>query len=279
VNRASQAGLCPCASSYAHYFGAFTFALKAARLDQRSGRDRAVWRAGQPIKYSEVEILVRLRELGQELGRTPVYCDLVNAGKRPGFPSVGTIVRHFGRLSTALKRAGFDSNERKGRAREALIEQLRRLTRELRRIPTSRDISAAQGRCSAPMTFVRHFGSMVAARKAARTEEVLMEIGALGRPSRVGERFERDALIGYLRALAQQLGRPPSSGDIRKACRENGGPGARPFLREFGGIPAERKAAQLDDLFVSIQMQSYPGSSWIAARRTIHVQPLVAGDG
>jgi hypothetical protein len=135
------------------------------------------------------------------------------------------------------------------------MKHLQELTRELKRVPTSADISAAHGRCPAPMTFVRQFGSMVEARKAARVSEVLKEIGVRGKLPRIAEKFERDALIRYLRSLAELLGKPPSSNDVKKACGQTGGPGTRPFLREFGGIPAARKAARIDQLLRQVKQK------------------------
>jgi hypothetical protein len=86
VDRASQAGLCACAATYCHYFGSFTRALKAARLDGMAGIAPTVWRDGQPIRYSKAEIVERLRDLGRELGRAPTYSDVVDASSRAGLP-------------------------------------------------------------------------------------------------------------------------------------------------------------------------------------------------
>ncbi|MGH9824346.1 MAG: homing endonuclease associated repeat-containing protein [Blastocatellia bacterium] len=246
VDRASQTGSCPCSATYAHYFGSFSSAVKAARLDGLPVAPRTRWRDGQPVKYSKAEILTALKTLAVKLGRTPTFSDVADASKLGECPNTTTIARNFGRLSTAFKEAGFDSGERKRKARQRLIGQLQQLTRELRRIPTSADISAAQGRCSTPMTFVRNFGSMVEARKAARVAEILMDVGAVGKTPRVGEKFERDALIQYMQTLANLLGKVPSYDDVRKACRERGGPGVRAFVREFGSIPAARRAARIE---------------------------------
>ena len=95
---------------------------------------------GQPIKYSKADILERLKDLGRELGRAPAHSDVVGASSREGYPNVTTIVRNFGRFSTALKEAGVDSKgERRQRIRGRLISQFQELARELKRIPTSTD--------------------------------------------------------------------------------------------------------------------------------------------
>jgi len=247
VDRASQAGTCACAATYSHYFGNFVEALKAARLQRMAGKIRGPSDNLMQAKYTRTEITGQLRSLGEKLGRTPTFDDVQDASRRGECPDTTTIARHFGSFSAGLKGAGFDVGERRQKAREQLKDQLRQLTRELRRIPTAQDIVRAQGRCATPMTFVRNFGSLVEARKAAGVAEVLEEVGSSGKPPRVAERFQRAALIAHLRSLALRLKKVPSREDIRKACRQYGMPGVKAYVREFGGIPAARKAAKLKD--------------------------------
>lgn len=197
-------------------------------------------------KYTQTDITDRLRRLGKKLGRVPTFDDVQDASSRGECPNTTTIAHHFGSFSAGLKAAGFDLGQRRQKAREQLKEQLRQLTREIRRIPTAQDIVRAQGRCATPMTFVRNFGSLVEARKAAGVAVVLEEVGSSGKPPRVAERFQRAALIAHLRLLAESLGKIPSGDDIRKACAESGGPGLKAYNREFGGVPAARKAARID---------------------------------
>ena len=198
-------------------------------------------------KYTQTDITDRLRRLGKKLGRVPTFDDVQDASSRGDCPNTTTIAHHFGSFSAGLKAAGFDPGERRQKAREHLKEQLRQLTRELRRIPTAQDIVRAQGRCATPMTFVRNFGSLVEARKAAGVAEVLDEVGSSGKPPRVREKCERAALIAHLRSLAKSLGKIPSGDDIRKACAATGGPGLKAYNREFGGVPAARTAANVDE--------------------------------
>ena len=246
VNRASKAGSSASAATYTHYFGSFVEALKAARLHRMAGRIRGPNDNLRQGKYAHADIKDRLRKLGKMLGRVPTFDDVQDASSRGECPNTTTIARHFGSFSAGLNAAGFDLGERRENAREQLKEQLRQLTRELRRIPTAQDIVGAQGRCATPMTFVRNFGSLVEARKAAGVAEVLEEVGSSGKPSRIREKYERAALIAHLGSLAKSLGKVPSGDDIRKACAESGGPGLKAYNREFGGVPAARKAANIN---------------------------------
>lgn len=253
VNRASQDGFCACAATYSHYFGNFVEALKASRLQRMAGRIRGPSDNLRPRKYTRTEITDQLRRLEAKLGRVPTFDDVHDASRRGECPTSTTISRHFGSFSTGLKAAGFDVGERRQKAREQLRQQLRQLTRELRRIPTAQDIVRAQGRCATPMTFVRHFGSLVEARKAAGVAEVLEEVGSSGKAPRVREKFERAALIAHLRSLAESLGKSPSGDDIIKACKKRGGPGLKAYNREFGGVPAARKAANMDEFLPQVR--------------------------
>ena len=87
------------------------------------------------------ELLGVLRELGDELGRTPTARDLEE--RRGRVPSKSLYWHTFGSLSTALREAGFDvpvGEERLDRA----VEQGVRLARRLRRLPKFADWAAAR---------------------------------------------------------------------------------------------------------------------------------------
>ena len=76
------------------------------------------------------ELLGRLRELGEELGRVPTAKDV--DARRGSMPSKSLYWHTFGSLSTALREAGFDvpvGEERLERAVEQGVELARRLGR------------------------------------------------------------------------------------------------------------------------------------------------------
>jgi Homing endonuclease associated repeat len=89
------------------------------------------------------ELLARLRELGEELGRTPTGRDLDERPRR--MPSKSLLWQTFGSLSNALRAAGYDVPSRAERAERAL-EQGERLARRLHRLPRLADWERARGR-------------------------------------------------------------------------------------------------------------------------------------
>ncbi len=89
------------------------------------------------------ELLLQLRTLGDELGRTPTGRDL--DARRAALPSKSLYWHSFGSLSNALRAAGFDvprRDERRGRA----LQQGERLAAELGRLPRFADWAAARRR-------------------------------------------------------------------------------------------------------------------------------------
>ena len=92
---------------------------------------------------SREELLEQLRDLGDELGRTPTARDLdANKG---GVASKSLIWHTFGSLSAALREAGFDvpvGDEKLERA----VAQGAVLARELRRLPKMADWKDARRR-------------------------------------------------------------------------------------------------------------------------------------
>jgi hypothetical protein len=89
------------------------------------------------------ELLGRLRELGDELGRTPTGSDLDE--RRATMPSKSLYWHTFGSLSSALRAAGFDLPARDERIQCAL-DQGERLTGRLGRLPRFADWQRARRR-------------------------------------------------------------------------------------------------------------------------------------
>ena len=89
------------------------------------------------------ELLVQLRELGDELGRIPTGGALVR--RRRSMPSKSLYWQTFGSFRAALREAGFDvpaANERSERA----IEEGARVAKRLRRLPTFQDWARERAR-------------------------------------------------------------------------------------------------------------------------------------
>jgi Homing endonuclease associated repeat len=112
------------------HFGSWNAAKRAAGL--------------VPRRFATREELLRcLRELGEELGRTPTARDLQE--RRGSMPSKSLYWHTFGSLTTALKEAGFDVPVGEERF-ERGIAQGARLAVELGRLPTFADWTAARRR-------------------------------------------------------------------------------------------------------------------------------------
>jgi hypothetical protein len=96
--------------------------------------------------------------------------------------------------------AAFQSGIRKRYSDGQIVAELQACARRLGRSPTMREF-AADGETSVhPQTVIEHFGSWNAAKRAAGL---------------VPRRFAtRDELLGLLRELGEELGRPPSARDI-----------------------------------------------------------------
>jgi hypothetical protein len=95
------------------------------------------------------ELIAVLRELGEELGRTPGSRDI--DARRGRMPSKSLYWHTFGSLSNALREAGFDVAMGEERLERA-VEQGAALARRLGRLPKFADWAAA--RAAAPEAFL-----------------------------------------------------------------------------------------------------------------------------
>jgi hypothetical protein len=154
-------------------FGTLTAAKEAAGLSIARPS-----RAGTPGKltYTDEQLLDQLRQLGAKLGRAPSGPVLDAAHKRGEAASSKTITTRFGSWNQALIAAGFPPRT-VGEAispydREKLLDQLRQLAQRLGHPPTVGDLEHAskRGESPSPMTYLRHFGGIPRARRAAGLE-------------------------------------------------------------------------------------------------------------
>ena len=120
------AGLHP--QTVIEHFGTWNAAKRAAGL--------------RPRRYmSREELLAQLRELGEEIGRTPTVRDI--EAHRGTMASKSLIWHTFGSLAAALKEAGFDVPVGEERLERA-IGQGTALSRKLGRLPKFTDWQAAR---------------------------------------------------------------------------------------------------------------------------------------
>jgi hypothetical protein len=98
------------------------------------------------------------------------------------------------------KLAEFQAGIRKRYSDEQIVGELIACAERLGRSPTMREFAADAATTAHPQTVIEHFGSWNAAKRAAGL---------------VPRRFAtRDELLGLLRELGDELGRPPTARDI-----------------------------------------------------------------
>src|SRR5438105_13758695 len=96
--------------------------------------------------------------------------------------------------------ASFQAGIRKRYSDEQILDELRASAKRLKRSPTMREFADDRETTVHPQTVIEHFGSWNAAKRAA---------GLV--PRRFATRAE---LLGLLRELGDELGRPPTARDI-----------------------------------------------------------------
>jgi len=126
-----------------------------------------------PRRFATREELVGLlRELGEEIGRTPTAKDLDE--RRGSMPSKSLYWHTFGSLAEALREAGFDvpiGEERLERA----VDQGVKLARRLKRLPKFADWAAARRKDTAMMTEWQVYRMFDARRGAWSTFQFLIK--------------------------------------------------------------------------------------------------------
>ena len=126
-----------------------------------------------PRRFATREELVGLlRELGEELGRTPTAKDLDE--RRGSMPSKSLYWHTFGSLAEALREAGFDvpiGEERLERA----VDQGVKLARRLKRLPKFADWATARRKDEAMMTEWQVYRMFDARRGAWSTFQFLIK--------------------------------------------------------------------------------------------------------
>jgi hypothetical protein len=99
-----------------------------------------------------------------------------------------------------VRLAEFRAGIRKRYSDDQILAELRACAERLGRSPTMREFSADAGTTVHPQTVIEHFGSWNNAKRAAGL---------------VPRRFAtREELLGLLRGLGEELGRPPTARDI-----------------------------------------------------------------
>jgi hypothetical protein len=126
-----------------------------------------------PRRFATREELVGLlRDLGEELGRTPTAKDLDD--RRGSMPSKSLYWHTFGSLAEALREAGFDVPVGEERLERA-VEQGVKLARRLKRLPKFADWATARRKDDAMMTEWQVYRMFDARRGAWSTFQFLIK--------------------------------------------------------------------------------------------------------
>ncbi len=126
-----------------------------------------------PRRFATREELVGLlRELGEELGRTPTAKDLDE--RRGSMPSKSLYWHTFGSLAAALREAGFDVPVGEERLERA-VDQGVKLARRLKRLPKFADWAVARRKDESMMTEWQVYRMFDARRGAWSTFQFLIK--------------------------------------------------------------------------------------------------------
>jgi hypothetical protein len=128
------------------------------------------------------------------------------------------------------KLAEFQAGIRKRYSDEQILAEITACAKRLGRSPTMREFAADEGTTVHPQTVIEHFGSWNAAKRAAGL---------------VPRRFAtREELLGLLRDLGDELGRPPSARDIDE--RKGRLPSKSLYWHTFGSLSTALREAGFD---------------------------------
>src|SRR4051812_24074067 len=124
----------------------------------------------------------------------------------------------------------FQAGIRKRYSDEQILAELTASAERLRRSPTMREFAADPETTVHPQTVIEHFGAWNAAKRAAGL---------------VPRRFAtREELLGLLRELGEELGRPPTARDIDE--RKGKLPSKSLYWHTFGSLTTALREAGFD---------------------------------
>jgi phage terminase small subunit len=207
---------CASPSTFYKAFGSFNNALATAGLSKNL------------TVYTSEQLIRQLRSLASELGRSPKSEDIARASMEGVCASVGTFVKFFGSIHSALTIANLRTDYKRGYTRLEALEHLLQLKEKLGRVPRVSDLVKAKKENGGPSTIVfkRIFGSYGAALEAA---------GMLKNREN-NKQHDREELLTQFRELAEKLGRTPSRQDLIVAHKEGLVASQDSFRKIFGSL-------------------------------------------
>ncbi len=248
-------------ATYQRRFDGWTNALVEAGFEPNRAK-------GLSKDYLERE----LRELAEDLGRPPSELDIRNESVF----APETYRQRYGSTADAREAAGLlrnpDYDEINKVETDSLILALYDLAQQLGRPPTASEINRS---CEySTSTYVRRFGSVKKARKAAG----LAKDANKPQPSRINP----DLLLQELRRLAVELGRPPRSTDVQDISQYSRGVYENHFdswqeAIESAGLMYFDKSGQHNPNWKDGSSEYYYGKSWEEKREEALERDKVVG--
>lgn len=175
--------------------------------------------------YTKDDLVRQIKVIALEIDGIP---SIANLKSSDDCADIGTFINYFGSWNNALRAAGFTPpREVRNYTRSELVEQIRKMHREIGRTPHFADVDHY---CEASrMAFTVNFGSW---------NKALQEAGL--RPNR-GLIYSREELIQQLHIMNSELGRVPKQSDIKSIPNFS----EVHFRREFGSWTKALEAAGL----------------------------------
>lgn len=161
------------------------------------------------------DLLEELRRLAEEIGQVPSIRDMTKRGRY----SKDTYCSRFGSWRDAVREAGMNphpASAQKQMSKRDVCEAIQNLADQLGHVPTSMEM-AEHGQCSAK-TAQNRFGTWNMALRAAGFE-----------PNNESD-ISANRLIAEIERLATELGRVPSTNDLKREGKFS----HRPYFRKFG---------------------------------------------
>ena len=183
-------------TTYVDRFGGWRDALAEADLSTDS----------RGTKIPRRELLAELETMAESLGRPPTSTEM----DEDGVFSASTYFRRFDTWAAAVDAADLDGTPGPGRPKiseQELLDEISRMADVLHRPPTTTEMDEL-GEYSLS-TYLRRFGSWETALEEAG-------VGPTDRRQRPSNRIREETLLADLRALAADLGRPPTAEEMWK---------------------------------------------------------------
>jgi hypothetical protein len=158
-------------------------------------------------KILQQEILADLKRLNKELGRTPLIKEIKQHSKY-SFYLYNSL---FGNVYNALTKAGINADNIPGHiSEEQLLDEIKRLHRELGRAPKIREINQL-GKYSFN-SYVSKFGTL----------SKLLEKAGIRDLSKI-KNVTRELLVEDLKRIGKELGRTPKTTDLKQFSEYSSG--------------------------------------------------------